>query len=58
MELFTPVFDESLEFFTEVLSMDIVEADGPTAYLRTWDDYELFSLKVTARAEASLAGGR
>jgi catechol 2,3-dioxygenase len=51
VELFTPVFDESLGFFTEVLSMDIVESDGSTAYLRTWDDYERFSLKLSARAE-------
>ncbi|HSK06116.1 MAG TPA: VOC family protein [Acidimicrobiia bacterium] len=51
MELFTPVFDESLGFFTEVLSMDIVESEGDTVYLRTWDDYERFSLKLSARAE-------
>ena len=51
MELFTPVFEESLHFFTEVLSMDIVETADDTAYLRTWDDYERFSLKLSARDE-------
>ena len=49
--MFTPVFDQSLAFFTEVLSMDVVESDHGTAYLRTWDDYERFSLKLSARAE-------
>jgi catechol 2,3-dioxygenase len=54
VELLTPVFEDSLRFFTEVLSMDVVEATGDTAYLRTWDDYELFSLKVTASPEAGI----
>jgi len=51
VELFTPVFEESLRFFTEVLSMDIVETADGIAYLRTWDDYERFSLMLTARSE-------
>jgi catechol 2,3-dioxygenase len=54
VELFTPVFEESLRFFTDLLSMDVVESTDATAYLRTWDDYELFSLKLTARAEAGI----
>ncbi len=54
MELFTPVFDASLRFFTEILSMDIVESVDGTAYLRTWDDYERFSMKLTARAESGV----
>lgn len=53
-ELITPVFEESLRFFTELLSMDVVGSTGDTAYLRTWDDYELFSLKLTAREEAGI----
>ncbi|MGH8927795.1 MAG: VOC family protein [Acidimicrobiia bacterium] len=54
VELFTPTFDESYGFFTDVLSMDVVESTGDTAYLRTWDDYELFSLKLTARTTAGV----
>ena len=54
MELFTPVFEDSLRFFTVVLSMDVVESTGHTAYLRTWDDYELFSLKLTARDQPGI----
>jgi catechol 2,3-dioxygenase len=45
------VFDQSLRFFTDLLSMDIVDSDESTAFLRTWDDYERFSLKLSARAE-------
>jgi catechol 2,3-dioxygenase len=54
VELFTPVFDESLGFFTDVLSMDVVDSGDGTAYLRTWDDYERFSLMLTARSEPGI----
>jgi catechol 2,3-dioxygenase len=48
VELFTPVFDASLAFFTDLLAMEVVESTGDTAHLRTWDDYERFSLKLSA----------
>jgi catechol 2,3-dioxygenase len=54
VELFTPTFEDSLRFFTDLLSMDIVESTRGTAYLRTWDDYELFSLKLTASGESGI----
>jgi len=54
VELFSPLFEESLRFFTDVLSMSVVESSSDTAYLRTWDDYERFSLKLTARAHAGV----
>ena len=54
VELFTPTFDESLRFFTDVLSMDVVESVDDTAFLRAWDDYERFSLMLTARSEAGI----
>lgn len=54
MELFTPTFDESLRFFTELLSMNVVEAEDDSACLRTWDDYEIFSLRLAAREEAGV----
>jgi catechol 2,3-dioxygenase len=34
--------------------MEVVESIDGTAYLRTWDDYERFSLKLSARAEAGV----
>ncbi|HEU4916884.1 MAG TPA: VOC family protein [Acidimicrobiia bacterium] len=54
IELFTPTFDESARFFTDVLSMIPVERAGDSVCLRTWDDYERFSLKLSARPEAGL----
>ena len=54
VELFTPTFEESVRFFTDVLSMTPVERAGDSVCLRTWDDYEQFSLKLTARASAGI----
>ncbi|HEX2154108.1 MAG TPA: VOC family protein [Acidimicrobiia bacterium] len=54
VELFTPAFEESLRFFIDILSMDTIESASDTAYLRTWDDYERFSLKLTARDQAGI----
>ena len=54
VELFTPRFAESLSFFTELLSMEIVGTETGSAYLRTWDDYERFSIKVTERDRAGV----
>jgi catechol 2,3-dioxygenase len=48
VELLTPTFESSLEFFTNILSMHPVESSGDSVYLRTWDDYERFSLKLTS----------
>jgi catechol 2,3-dioxygenase len=54
VELFTPRFAESLSFFTELLSMEIVGTETGSAYLRAWDDYERFSIKVTERDRAGV----
>jgi catechol 2,3-dioxygenase len=48
VELFTPVPDESLDFFVRVLGLTENGRDGDSVYLRTWDDYEHHSLKLTA----------
>ncbi|WP_210604522.1 VOC family protein [Brevibacterium oceani] len=48
VELFTPVFDESLSFFTDLLAMREVARIGDSAYLRCWDEYELYTIKLTA----------
>jgi catechol 2,3-dioxygenase len=54
VELFNPTFDESARFFTDVLSMTPVETDDDSVCLRTWDDYERFSLRLTARDVAGI----
>jgi catechol 2,3-dioxygenase len=54
IELFTPTFEDSTRFFTDVLSMTPLETVDDSVCLRTWDDYERFSLRLTARAEAGI----
>ena len=48
MELLTPKPDESLKFFVDVMGMTISGRKGESVYLRGWDDYERYSLKLTA----------
>jgi catechol 2,3-dioxygenase len=47
MELRTPKPDESLKFFVEVMGMTVSGESGESVYLRGWDDYERYSLKLT-----------
>ena len=54
IELFTPTPDESLRFFTELLSMHVTDTHDGSTYLRAWDDYERFSLRLTARDRAGI----
>ena len=44
VELLTPDLPASLDFFVDVLGMDVVERAGDSAYLRAWGDYERASL--------------
>jgi catechol 2,3-dioxygenase len=54
-ELLTPEPDKSLEFFTQVLGLTENGTSGDSVYLRTWDDYEHHSLKLTASASSGIA---
>src|SRR5436305_5569404 len=47
MELLTPKPDESFKFFVDVMGMTISGRKGESVYLRGWDDYERYSLKLT-----------
>ncbi|HZD23226.1 MAG TPA: VOC family protein, partial [Acidimicrobiia bacterium] len=49
VELFTPTFEESRRFFTDLMAMDEVGRRGDSVYLHAWDDYERFTIKLTAR---------
>jgi catechol 2,3-dioxygenase len=53
-ELLTPEPEKSLWFFTEVLGLTENGASGDSVYLRTWDDYEHHSLKLTASASSGI----
>lgn len=54
VELFTPKFKDSLWFFRDLLAMRVVAEDGDSVYLRTWDDYELYTIKLTAHEGAGV----
>ncbi|HEX3783772.1 MAG TPA: catechol 2,3-dioxygenase [Pseudonocardiaceae bacterium] len=48
IELLTPEPERSLWFFTTVLGMTENGKDEDSVYLRTWDDYEHHTIKLTA----------
>jgi catechol 2,3-dioxygenase len=54
VELLTPEFDRSLWFFRDLLAMRVVEQSPGVAYLRTWDDYERYTIKLTASDAAGV----
>src|SRR5213595_2328567 len=55
IELLTPKPDESLKFFVDVMGMTESGRKGDSVYLRGWDDYERYSLKLTASNTSGLA---
>ena len=48
VEILTPKFEESRKFFIDVMGMTQSGEKGSSVYLRGWDDYERYSLKLTA----------
>ena len=54
LELVTDKPEQSLRFFVDVLGMTESGRRGDSAYLRGWDDYETYSLQLTAGAESRL----
>jgi catechol 2,3-dioxygenase len=54
VELLTPAFEDSLWFFVEVMGMTVSGRDGDSMFLRGWDDYERYSLKLTGSAASGL----
>ena len=54
VELLTPEPEKSLWFFTQVLGLTENGTSGDSVYLRTWDDYEHHSLKLTASDTSGL----
>ena len=54
VELLTPVYEKSLEFFVDVYGLDLVHEAGGSAYLRAWGDLDLTTLKLTAADQAGL----
>ncbi|GAB3616758.1 catechol 2,3-dioxygenase [Okibacterium endophyticum] len=48
VELFTPDFEKSLWFFKDLLAMREVAHEGDSSFLHCWDDYERYTIKLTA----------
>src|SRR5579864_3461312 len=55
IELLTPSGQESLDFFVEVMGMEIEGEDGGTVYLRGWGDYQRYSLALTESETSGMA---
>ena len=54
LEILTPKFDESARFFIDVMGMTQSGEKGDSIYLRAFDDYERYSLKLTAAKTSGL----
>jgi catechol 2,3-dioxygenase len=54
VELLTPKPEESLRFFVEVLGLTESGRQGDSVFLRGWDDYERYSLQLTASHTSGL----
>jgi catechol 2,3-dioxygenase len=48
VELLTPKPEDSLRFFRDVMGMTVSGQKGDSVFLRGWDDYERYSLQLTA----------
>ena len=54
LELFTPVLEESADFFVRVMGLREVRRDADSVYLHTWDDYQSWTIRLVQRAEAGI----
>ena len=54
LEILSPKFDESLDFFVRVFGLTESGRQGQSVYLRAYDDYERYSLKLTASKTSGL----
>jgi catechol 2,3-dioxygenase len=54
VELLTPRFEQSLRFFVDVMGMTESGRQGDSVFLRGWDDYERYSLQLTASRTSGL----
>lgn len=54
VELLTPKPEASLGFFRDVMGMTVSGEKGDSVFLRGWDDYETYSLQLTASHTSGL----
>jgi catechol 2,3-dioxygenase len=54
VELFTPVLEESRDFFVNQMGLREVHRDATSVYLHTWDDYQSWTLRLIQREAAGV----
>jgi catechol 2,3-dioxygenase len=54
VELLTAVPDQTTDFFVRLMGMSEAGRDGDCVYLHAWDDYEAFTVKVTAAPQPGI----
>ena len=54
IELLTPKPQESLDFFIEMMGMEVQHQEGQSVFLRGWDDYQIWSLKLTESPQSGM----
>jgi catechol 2,3-dioxygenase len=54
VERVTPVLEDSVRFFADLMAMEEVGRRDDSVYLHAWDDYETFTVKLTARDRAGI----
>lgn len=47
IEIYSTNSTETVQFFTDIIGMDVTATDETSTYLRAWGDYFLYTLKVT-----------
>src|SRR5512139_4063490 len=52
--LYTPKLEESVKFFYELLGMEISHREGQSVYLRAYEDFYQYTLKLTEAKQAGL----
>ena len=55
VEMLTPKAPESLDFFVNVLGMEVESTEGGSVYLRGWGDYQRWTLKLTESHTSGLS---
>jgi catechol 2,3-dioxygenase len=54
VEILTPTPRDSLDFFVDILGMEVEHRDGRSVYLRSWGEYQRYSLKLTESTTSGL----
>ena len=54
VELYTPVLEESVDFFTRLMALREVGRDDSSVYLHCWDDYQSWSVRLVQREQAGV----